>query len=66
MYTPIIKALRYVNGHHRHRIKNNLQTNSIKKRKRKKRGNNTAWEAAPPSAPPPTNCGARQVRKSVY
>jgi len=65
MYTPIIKALRYINGHHRHRIKNNLQTNSIKK-KEKKKGNNTAWEAAPPSAPPPTNCGARQVRKSVY
>jgi len=36
MYTPIIKALRYVNGHHRHRIKKNLQTNSIKKKEKKK------------------------------
>jgi len=36
MYAPIIEALTDVNGHQRHRIKNKLQTNSIKKKKRKK------------------------------
>jgi hypothetical protein len=52
MYAPIIEALTDVNGHQRHRIKNKLQTNSIKKKKKKR--NNTAWEAAPPSALPST------------
>jgi len=34
MYAPIIEALTDVNGHQRHRIKNKLQTNSIKKKKK--------------------------------